>query len=471
VSGWIAQERALESQMLNAMFGGNAVMQAVLRSVEAEETARKQKIANAWRFYFGNLPQPLRVKINQPNDNVLMNYARLIVDKGASFLFGDSVAFTVGDESESPADTWLNACWQANKKEILLHRLAVNGGVCGQVFVKMIAPSVPNGFPRLVVLDPTMVSVLWDPDDFERAVEYKIEWTAINPATGKPVARRQVITEEADAWRILDQESQGDRTRWETLNETLWPFAWPPIFTCQNLPAPNSFWGLSDIEPDILNLLQSRNFVASNLARILRYHAHPKTWGSGFTAQDLRMSVDDIVILPGKDAKLQNLEMTSDLESSLEYLRYLDDQLLSLAHVPPIALGRVDRTGPLSGVALRILYQPMQERTEVKQRLYGELLCGLNRALLELGGLGAEQDCGVIWPEILPVDEQAEAETALLYEQLGVSRDTLMTRLGFDAQAEAAKRAEEDRERAETAEIAFNRGAGAAGLSSADDEA
>lgn len=456
--------------MLGTMFGGNAVLQSLLRSMEAEEAARKLKIANAWRFYYGNLPQPLRVKIGQPNDNVLSNLARLIVDKGVSFLFGGAIEFTVDEEAETEADRWLAACWKRNKQQILLHRLAVNGGVCGQAFVKVLAPSVPGEYPRLVCLDPANVNVLWDPEDYEQAVEYRIEWTAIHPATGKPEARRQVITQAGAAWRILDQVSQGDRSRWETTHEALWPYAWPPIFSCQNLPAPNCFWGLADIEPDILNLLQARNSVCSQIARILRYHAHPKTWGSGFTAQDLRMSVDDIVILPGKEAKLQNLEMTSDLESSLEYLRYLDDQLLSLTQIPPVALGKVDSTGPLSGVALRIHYQPLLERTETKRRLYGEMLCELNRALLDLGGLGAERDCGVTWPELLPRDEAAEAETALLYHQLGVSQDTILQRLGFDAQAEQEKRAEEDRERAETAEIAFNRGAGASGLSSADDD-
>ena len=57
-----------------------------LAGIDAEERARLERWGNAWAWYneFGNNPKPLTVKPNQANDNVTINYARLIVNTAAS---------------------------------------------------------------------------------------------------------------------------------------------------------------------------------------------------------------------------------------------------------------------------------------------------------------------------------------------------------------------------------------------------
>lgn len=54
----------------------------------AEELARQKRYQKAWDAYFGNQPKPLTVKPGKPDDNVRLNYVRLVVDATVAFLFG-----------------------------------------------------------------------------------------------------------------------------------------------------------------------------------------------------------------------------------------------------------------------------------------------------------------------------------------------------------------------------------------------
>jgi hypothetical protein len=281
--------------------------------------------------------------------------------------------------------------------------------------------------------------VRWEPDDIDEVAYYRIQYAATDPRTGKPLVVRQEIERASpQAWTITDKVSREDSAypRWEQTGQATWPHPYPPIVECQNLPAPNEWWGRADIEPDILQTNYSINFVLSNIARILRFHAHPKTWGSGFTAQQLNVAVDETIVLPAADARLANLEMQSDLASSIEFYKRLKEALHEISRVPEVATGKLDSAGSLSGVALQILYQPLLEKTEVKRRLYGDMLVELNRRLLDLGGHGDDNETQIQWPELLPSDPKAEAETYLIQQQIGVSTQTLLSKMGYDPDKE-----------------------------------
>ncbi len=446
---------------LFGLFGGtangsaNPVMLNLYELAAADEIARANRIAQRWRAYHGQHPKPLRVRQGQPDDNVIVNYARVIVDKGVSFLFGQDLRFELDETTETEAEQWLEACWQANRKMTLLQKLALNGAIAGHAFVKIV-PGQP--YPRLVVLDPATVSVTWEPDDIEQVVGYRIQYPALDPQTGKPITVRQLIERDGTQWRITDQRSSADSTVWQTVSESVWPYAWPPIVDCQNLPCPNEYWGISDLEDDLLALNSAINFVLSNLARIIRFHAHPKTWGRGFSANQLNIAVDETIVLPSPDAELRNLEMQSDLASSIALYQRLREALHEISRVPEVATGKLENAGSLSGVALQILYQPLLEKTETKRRTYGDLLVELNRRLLALGGFGEENHTVLHWPELLPDDPLQERQAALLDQQLGVSQDTILQRLGFDPDLERQKREGASAQLGEQLLGAFERG-------------
>ncbi len=433
----------------------NTIELQLKRIAALDEIARANRFKKAWDAYYGRFVKPLKVKSGQPDDNILVNFIRVVVDKGVSFLFGQDVGFELSETEETAAEKWLDACWRANRKQTLLQKLALNGAVCGHTFVKIV---VGQSFPRLVVLDPATVTVRWDIDDIERVMSYRIQYPAVDPQTGKIIAVKQMIERNGQAWKITDQVSRSEGLTWEIVGEVDWSYEWPPIVDCQNLPAPNEYWGISDLEDDVLQLNHAINFVLSNLARIIRYHAHPKTWGRGFTANQLNIAVDETIVLPSSDAELKNLEMISDLSSSIAVYERLREALHEVTRVPEVATGKLDRVGTLSGVALNILYQPLLEKTETKRRTYGDLLVELNRRLLALGGFGENNKTVLHWPELLPGDPKAEAETAVLHQQLGVSQDTLLEKLGYDPELEAQKREVTTQSLGEQLLTAFDRG-------------
>jgi hypothetical protein len=230
-----------------------------------------------------------------------------------------------------------------------------------------------------------------------------------------------------------------------------WPWPFPPIFTCQNITNPNESWGIPDLTPDIIELNNVLNFIESNTSRILKFHAHPKTYAVGLSASQINIGVDDLICLPSTDAKLANLEMHSDLKSSLSFIQDLRASMDELSRIPGVATGRlVDFQGlaRISGIALMILYQPLIEKTTQKQRIYGRLIREVSRAVLVMAGLlSLEQyeayPIELHWQDLLPVDDLEAAQTAMVLKGLGVSSATLIQQLGYNPDDEAEKSAAE----------------------------
>jgi len=433
----------------------NAIYSGLLDLLGRDEQSRVEIIRKRWEAYYGKLPPALKVRAGQVDDNVRINYARMIVDKGVSFLFGKDVFFEIDELADTEEEEWLTAVWLGNRKMSLLQSVALIGGVTGHAFIKIV-PGEP--YPRLVPLDSETVTVATAPDDLQTILSYQISYTARDPKTQKPVGVRQVIERDGQRWVIVDQVGDLERLIWTTVNESIWPYPFSPIVDCQNLPAPGEFWGCSDLEDDVLEILRAINFIASNTARIIRFHAHPKTWGKGFTAKDLRIGIDETIVLPGDSAELHNLEMQSDLASSLAYLDRLRQALHEVSRVPEVATGNLERAGSLSGVALQILYQPLLEKTGTKRLLYGDMLAELNRRLLSIGGFGDDNRTVIHWPELLPSDPMQERQAALIDQQLGVSVDTILQRLGYDPDLERQKREVNGQQLGEQILTAFDRG-------------
>lgn len=434
----------------------NAISDMLLQQIEADDRARQAQIRTAWRAYWGRLPKALTVKPGQPDDNIYTNFCRVIVDKGVSFLFGQNIEFEADEIRETPAEFWLDSVWQANRKMTLLQKLALNGGVAGHAFIKVIERA--GSLPRLIVLDPETVNVRYAVDDFEDISAYIIRYPARDPKTDQPVLIRETIERDGLRWMITDERGDARSLNWQTVGETIWPYPFAPVLDCQNLPVPNEYWGASDLEEDILQLQAAINFILSNLARIIRYHAHPKTWGRGFNAKDLRIGIDETLIFPSENAELHNLEMQSDLASSIELYKRLREALHEVSRIPEVATGKVDNVGLLSGVALQILYQPLLEKTETKRRTYGDLLVELNRRLMVIGGHGDEIITTIHWPELLPEDPLQERQAALIDQQLGVSNDTILQRLGYDPDLEREKMRAEGEQAGEQLLSAFDKG-------------
>lgn len=436
--GW-TRWRAFTDEM--AMLDRTSDLSSVLfeQRVLDDEQQRLAQYALNWRYYNGDQKRHLKVKQGQPDDNVTMNLARLVVNKGAAFLFGKPVDFELEEGTDSPPEQYLDDVWQQNRRSTLLNKLATSGGVCGHAFVKIVPDGIRPRVARLVGLDPAYVRVAYSDDDIADVYRYRIQFVALG-RDGKAVNRRQDIErDDAGRWTITNWIARGGG-RWEPDGENwkpAWRWPWPPIVDCQNLVNPHEFYGLSDLED--LPLQDALNFTASNVLRILRYHAHPKTWGKGIGKTDIEVSADDVLLLRNEKGELHNLEMQSDLGSSLEYLRELRNAFLAGARVPRLDPAQVN-VGALSGFALKVLYGDLLEKTGVKRCTYGDLLQELNRRLCELGGFGPERVTALHWQDPLPEDEQSEMTRDKFERDYELaSLETVRARRGLDQEVESER--------------------------------
>jgi len=347
----------------------------------------------------------------------------------------------------------------------------MNGGICGMGFAKLIPPQGATKYPQIVILNPQIVRIITHPDDCSLHVAYLIEY----PVTGN-LQKRQIIAridpdhddilsgnyEIQDTWTITNYNRRDYTGSWSGVGEKEeWPYPFPPIFCCKNLPNPNECWGMNDLSLDIIQLNNILNAKDCDLSNILYYFAHPKIWSKGITPDQMQMSIGDILCCQSLDAQLNILEMKSDLSSSLSYMSSLRSAMNERSRVPAIALGTDVPTGDISGIALNLFFQPLISKTIQKRRLYGKMIRELSRAALVMAGQIPVEEyerykISLHWQDLLPVDGLKEAQTALLEKQLSVSDTTLLQRLGFDPKEEAEKRQQEEAQQM----IAYSQGKG-----------
>lgn len=409
--------------------------------LSAAHRERAKRMNMLWDYYLGKHRKPLKVLEGQADDNVTLNYSRRVVDKGLSFLFGPDVTFEV-DESDgrTPEEEWLDIVWgtQEQKRRTLLD-LGVNGGIAGTTFLRIYEAEAQGDLPRLAALNPALMDVIANPDDMEDVRAYHMIWRV-----GEGWKRHRIDVQENGTWVITEEESTKANT-WQIMAERAWPWTFAPVFMCQNLPHPNDIWGLSDLEEADIN--DAINWTASNINRILRFHAHPKTIGTGFAADKLKnTSVDQFWAIDDPAAKVYNLEMQSDLASAYQMLTALKETYSKVTAIPDLDPEKVN-VGALSGFALRILYGDLLEKTNVKRVTYGALLSDVNAALLEMNGFGQGLHVDTVWGDPLPASTQEQIMALAEDRKNGLSLKTYLERRGYNAEREMEAIAAENAQR------------------------
>ena len=415
------------------------------RQVESAQQ-RQAKYKRNWSYYQGNQRKTLKVKPGQADDNLTVNLARYIVDKGASFLFGKQVEFQLQEGETTPAEQKLEDIWSRNRKMTTLLKLATLGGIYGHNFVGIVPDYYGQGLARLTLLEAEYVDVSWKGDDVEDAWRYVVSWVEENTA-GKSEEHVQEIVQDRETgkWSVHYMVRRGsgafvpDPDRQDV---SPWPYDWPPIIDCQNIPCPGEFYGLSDIED--MDEQDALNYIASLTLHTLRYHAYPRTWAIGAgQVPDEKWDTDEAIIFDSLNAELHNLEMQSDLAANLNFYDKVKAAIMQAARVPDLNKDNLS-LGAMSGFALRIIHGDLLEKTEAKRRTYGDMLIELNRRLLELANFGTENYCDIIWQDPLPINQQEEQIRDGFELDRGLaSKETVQTRRGLDPEAEGERIASE----------------------------
>lgn len=388
------------------------------------------------------------------DDNLFVNYPEMIVDKGVSFLFGDGLSIAIDDQG---AQKLLNELWPEDSRSEDLQDLGTDGGIFGDTWTKVRIDEA--GKPEVLILDPSKWFKLPDPENFKKILAYRCQYKR---ASGR-YYREEISRNELGQWYSQEYDS-ADGKSWLAVGEPIiWPFPFAPVAAAKNLPRSKSIYGRPDLTRSVLDLCKYIARTDSLIGKIVRVHGSPKAVASGVAKQDLEVGVDSTLFLKNPEAKLALLEMKGDLTGAMAFRSQLRQALAETTKVPEIASGALDKVGQLSGKAMTILYGPLLKQTETKRRLYGPLLQGTIRTLLAAGGIqpGAVERLKIElqWPDPVPPDAREEAEVGLIYQQLGISNETIQKRLGFDPVQEAEKIALQNAAADERKSRLFNAGA------------
>lgn len=436
----------IQKKVQGFLFGGDMATSQEYR----QELFNRELV---YSYYEGKQKEQMRVKPMQADDNLTTNFVGLVVDRSLSLLLGGGVSFDLPGDKDSPEQEYIDAVFAANMGDILLHTAGQHAGVSGTGYIKIIPDGlVKRGkvYPRLVTLDSRRMFIETQPEDKDTVTAYV--WEAmVKDANGDDQRRKEVTR-----WETFDGEMNRPLSwvienyvmnrggRWELIGEPeQWPYPFPPIVHWQNLPKPFDVYGESDIL-DVIPIQDRYNFTSANTSRIIRYHAHPKTWGRDVNLGDkVSWGGDEMVTVTG-DGTIQNLEMQSDLASSMQYLMNLRQSIFDITRTVDIS-SMADKVGQLTNFGLRVLYGDAIAKLATKQALMGEALEELIYRLLVLGEFTNTDPGIVVWPDNLPRNEFEDLQAATLELNAGlVSKQTVAGEHGRDWETEMERMQDEE---------------------------
>jgi hypothetical protein len=424
-----------------------------------ERRARDDRIARAWAYYEGDHELPLEIQADGYDDNVIVNHVEALAEKVVTFLLGDGIAFDAGQPGvEDPADRDVQALWKASRGPILQSNIALSGAIEGHCAVRL--RPMAGGYPAIGRLQQAHFSAFWDLFDMQRVVWYRLQYRHGNAGKRIDYVRGRLnedgkkFDHGLDGWTELTYRPDtqltggplGEESKWIwDEHPAVWPYPWPPVVDWQNSPAPNDYYGRTDVKSAI-QLNDALNFILSNVMRIIKHYAAPKTVGIGFSTDELvATQVGGLFTVnkPRGEADLFNLEMQSDLASSMRLAEIITSALWqSGGMVDPQTMK--DKIGALTNFGLRVLFQDALKRTQRKQMLYEEALTAITLHGLELAGRPVSAALKVVWSNVLPQDDQAQVTNAQVKLDMGVaSKQTIAAELGYDWTREQERMAEE----------------------------
>lgn len=350
------------------------------------------------------------------------------------FIYSGAPSFT---DKKTPEQSYLDSVWNLNLKDLLLQELFTTGSIYGHVFVKLIPNGLVDPFtgslmPRLVLLNPRNVSVFWDANDLGRVLWYRIHTS--DSLTHKGTIEDHVLTSEG--WVVKSFESKNGRFE-KVADDQVSPI--PLIFDWKNQPNPFDYYGVADFGSTVIELNKVAIFVASNIAKIIKHHAHPKTIGIGIApGQVTATSVDSFWAVPNEKAQIFNLEMRSDLRSSRDYLNMLMAQIYAeMREVNPTKEG--GDLDQVTNFAVRVQFYPALIKTSAKRVIAAPQLSSICSYLLYLGGF-SPLPVKVNFPQSLPKDPNADAQALTLDRANGLSMDSYLEGRGYNAALERVRR-------------------------------
>jgi hypothetical protein len=272
------------------------------------------------------------------------------------------------------------------------------------------------------------------------------------------------MPDDDDTWQIQHWTAIGrpgmqpKQLNWQAAGAPIsWPYPFPPLFKCKNLPRPNNAWGKPDITKDIIGLNNAINTLESSIQIIEILYGQPFLYGKGMSESSVDRSPGRIMVV-GPDGEIVAVNISSDVANALVFLDHLLSDIDAQSHFPGVATGRMKDMprGNLSGIAIELLFLASLKKTDGKRCRYGELIIEASKALLVLNHMSGDIDITLAWQDPLPHDDLQSLQAAVLKKQIGISDTTIQREQGYDPDEELELSQNEDAQKL----AAFSKGQG-----------
>lgn len=430
----------------------NSVVRTSIRNTFAGEMeARSNWFDQIQRYYNGDMPAQLDVKEDEVDDNTVINMVKQATDRTVQFLFPSMPKLELDPDvaQETDDEKWLREMWEANGGIQYLQELAYLGCFAGQVYVRVMPADASQGqiYPQLVGLDPKSTQTWWDSSDMRKVIFHEVRWTVVGEIYN--IEYMLDFVNNGRTWTIIEYAGVGSLAPgqvttvggvWREVRREQWLLPVPPVITWKHLPKTRSFYGSGEYDASMLRLNEAINNVASENNRIIRYHASPKTVGTGMVAGDVQTtSIDGFWAIEDPNAKVYNLEMRSDLVASMSHMQTLVKAFLAECRVV-ILEGTVKDFQRVTNAGVRTVFIDMLSKLVVLRWNYGKAIEAISRTAAAVGKLGLNVIPTIIYADPLPSDQTEVINVQLLEQQMKiVSRETLATERGRNWANEKAK--------------------------------
>jgi hypothetical protein len=403
--------------------------------------------------------------------NLVLNYARAIVDKGVAYLLGRGVGFSVLPRREASARDRRRAAeaeqllydvgWD-NAVEGVDLQVAQSAAVLGDGVYKVLWEPA-SGRIRVLSVDPSTFFATWAGDDPSTLRRVEVLYTlgcedlalggyGLTASEAEALCDGDGTAEVVERWTPDELEVTVART---TTRRGPNPYGVIPFIHVPNLPLANEPWGQSDLV-DVIPINREIDERVSDAADVIRFHTDPPIVFRGVTDHaDLAVGPGTVWDIPS-DADVKLLEWHGQPIAVGEHIERLYRTLYEVTETPRTAFGDSGRL--LSGVALETELRPIVQRTLRKRAWWTRALRRRSALILELArlfGVGRLSASGgpadsyrvrVLWPPMLPQDDATEVQNQVRLVTAGLrSHRSAMDALGTESPEEELARVQADR--------------------------
>lgn len=420
------------------------------------------------------------------------NFCEPIIDTMAERLsvVGYNVDFTGEGQDPTEQDvqasatlsSWLGDVWQRNRMDAVQADVHLETLIKSESFL-FVDWDETRQLPRFVFNRPDICKACYNPSRPDVLDYVSKTWTTQEKSPTNPLGRRiqrlnLYFPDRIEKWYRVQAGGAGGWEHHVDEGDSVWPLSWVdgkrqplgiPVVHFRNKPRGRAR-GRSELR-GVIPQIDLLNKQCIDVAGILDNQAWRQRYAAGIDGDGSQFKnvPGDVWTTTNKDAKFGDFAA----DDAAGALAAVDQTLSRIARRSRTPLHLLTGGDMPSGEALKSSEAGLIAKVKDRQVSWGNgwedaQLIGL-RLTAAFGTLPVKvNDLNKVvitaeWSDPESRNEKDEADTALVYKELGVSQDTLLTRLGFDPQHEKEQRELEGSGADETLAKLLDRGAGLGG--------